>query len=367
MNKIIKAISLFSGCGGADLGLEGGFTYLGKRYQKTGIKIIWANDIDKAACVTFHYYFKDAEIVKGDIEKIDFNKLPKKCDILIGGFPCQDFSLVRGAKRQGIEVKRGSLYKSFIKVVELKKPKIFIAENVKGILSANDEHAIELITEELANINGGYNIYCDLYKFADYGLPQFRERVLIIGVRSDVKYKYTKPKSLVKKHVDSEEALKNIDPNSFNHEIMKVKEKTAKLLKTIPEGRNVEYLGKDHPLYVKGLMSNIYRKLDRTKPSSTIIASGGGGTWGYHYSEPRPLTNRERARLQGFPDDFVFSGTVSEVRRQIGNAVPPIGIYPVAKELTKAFKADKITPAEVLIINICGEEKFLNRKPISVK
>ena len=359
-NNHIKVISLFSGCGGADLGVEGGFDYIGNDYPKTGIKIIWANDINKWACETYKNNFKDTTIINKDIAKIQLSKMPKKCDMVIGGFPCQDFSLIRANKRLGVKVKRGSLYKFFAKVVTDKKPKVFIAENVKGILSTG--HAIELITQELAFINGGYNIHCDLYKFVEYGLPQYRERVLIIGIRYDINYKNTKPNKTDMNYLTSMEALQNIPQSALNHELMRIREKTICMLKSIPEGKNVDYLGEKHPLYIKGLMSNIYRKLDRNKPSPTIIANGGGGTWGYHYFEPRPLTNRERARLQGFPDNFIFVGKVADVRRQIGNAVPPIGIYPVAKELIKAFKADKIKPPEVLIISICGEEKFLKSK-----
>ncbi|MGC9079863.1 MAG: DNA cytosine methyltransferase, partial [Nanopusillaceae archaeon] len=117
----------------------------------------------------------------------------------------------------------------------------------------------------------------------------------------------------------------------YNNEYINIKQRTVELLQRIPEGGNFKDLPPEYS--VKGLMSNIYKRLDRTKPSPTIIANGGGGTWGYHYDEPRPLTNRERARLQTFPDDFVFKGTVSEVRKQIGNAVPPLGIMPVAFQL----------------------------------
>jgi DNA (cytosine-5)-methyltransferase 1 len=127
------------------------------------------------------------------------------------------------------------------------------------------------------------------------------------------------------------EAFENIDTTCINHNFMKQLPSTIEKLKAIPEGGNFEDLPKH--LAVKGLMSNIYRKLDRNKPAYTIIASGGGGTWTYHYEEPRALTNRERARLQGFPDDYKFLGSNTEVRRQIGNAVPPAGIYAFAKRI----------------------------------
>jgi len=110
-------------------------------------------------------------------------------------------------------------------------------------------------------------------------------------------------------------------------------EKTKKMLEMIPQGGNFESVPKDSPFYVKGMISHVYRRLHKDKPAYTIIASGGGGTWSYHFSEPRPLTNRERARLQTFPDNFVFEGSISDVRKQIGNAVSPKGIMPIAKRL----------------------------------
>lgn len=354
VNGYVKVASLFSGCGGMDLGIEGGFKFLSKRYKKTCFKIIWANDIDKTACKTFERNFGENIIKEGDIAEVGLKKIPD-CDMVVGGFPCQDFSITRATKRGGVKVKRGRLYEFFVEAVKEKQPKVFIAENVKGILSANEGMAIKLICKEFAHINGGYNINCNLYKFVEYGVPQRRERVLIIGIRSDVDYKYKKPEPACVKPVTVKEAFKNVDKVKANSNLMRIKETTRRLLEAIPEGENVNYLGKEHPLYIRGLMSNIYRRLDRDKPSPTIIACGGGGTWGYHYKEPRALTNRERARIQSFPDNFIFEGSNTEVRRQIGNSVPPVGIYPVAKELMKAFKVDLIEPSGAVEINICGD------------
>lgn len=352
----IKVVSLFSGCGGMDLGIEGGFSFLGKKFRRTDFNIVWANDIDEYACETYRNNFNESECICDDIakEKI-WKSMPKKCDMVIGGFPCQDFSLTRATRREGVKVKRGELYKYFVKTVSEKRPKVFMAENVKGILSANKGEAIGQITKEFAHIDGGYNIYCDLYKFVEYGVPQIRERVLIIGVRSDIEYSYTKPKGVGESnYVNSKKALANIGKKAFNHDFMRSADRTRRILEAIPEGKNIKYLSPNNPLHVKGLMSNIYRRLDRSKPSTTIIAGGGGGTWGYHYQEPRALTNRERARIQSFPDDFEFIGTNTEVRRQIGNAVPPVGIHAVALELKKVFVSQKGSLKKAVTINICG-------------
>ncbi|GAI50044.1 unnamed protein product, partial [marine sediment metagenome] len=132
--------------------LTGGFKFYKKNYKKTGFKIIWANDIDKDACATLQLNFPDINISRGDIREINLKSIPKKCDLVIGGFPCQDFSITRSTKREGIKVKRGKLYEFFVKTVKEKNPKAFIAENVKGILSANKGEAIKLIIQEFAHI-----------------------------------------------------------------------------------------------------------------------------------------------------------------------------------------------------------------------
>ena len=138
-------------------------------------------------------------------------------------------------------------------------------------------------------------------------------------------------------YVTAGDALKGVENVSANNEHINIKERTKKILELIPEGGNFTDIPKDSPFYVKGMISHVYRRLKLDEPAKTIIAAGGGGTWGYHYPEPRPLTNRERARLQSFPDDFIFAGNITEVRRQIGNAVPPVGVRAIARRLKPLF------------------------------
>lgn len=302
-----------------------------------GYKIIWANDIDHNACETYTLNIGD-HIIEDDVKNINFEQLPD-CDLILGGFPCQDFSMIW--KRGGLETDRGNLYQYFVKAVEVKNPLVFVAENVKGLLTANQGKAIAKILEDFENCGAfGYRIYADIYNFANYGTPQLRERVLIIGVRQDIPYFYTKPNPTYtpENYVTAGEALKEAERVTHNNEHMKIQPKTRTMLKLIPEGGNFQSIPKTSPYYVKGMISHVYRRLDRNKPSTTIIAAGGGGTWGYHFSEPRPLTNRERARLFGYPDDFIFIGSMASVRRQIGNSVPPVGIKIIAEELKKVFK-----------------------------
>ena len=317
-----KLLSLFSGCGGMDLG-----------FVQAGFDVVWANDFNPDAGRTYLKNFGPHMHV-GSIQDIDLSQLPK-ADIITGGFPCQDFSMIW--KRGGIETERGNLYTYFVEAVRKVKPKIFVAENVKGLMTANGGKAIERIIEDFSSL--GYKIHKDVYNFAEYGAPQLRERVLIVGVRNDLNYEYTKPKALRNQDnfVTAGEALKGVEKVKHNNELMNIKPRTKKILELIPEGKNFTAIPKDSEFYVKGMISHVYRRLDRNKPSTTIIAGGGGGTWGYHYSEPRPLTNRERARLFGYPDNFIFEGTITEVRRQIGNSVPPVAAKAIAKHLIKAF------------------------------
>lgn len=350
VKKEIKVVSLFSGCGGLDLGFE----------QVGNYKTLWANDFKHEACETFRSHFGNV-IVEGDIEKIDPYKdtsIPE-CDLVLGGFPCQDFSIIW--KQPGINGERGNLYKSFMRFVDAKKPKAFIAENVKGILTANKRKAIKQIIEDFQNIAPGYVVIPHLYNFADYGVPEYRERVLIVGIRIDTGFNFVHPKPT---HGNSEgllpyvtvaDAFKGVEDVPYNNEFLNVQERTKKIISLIPEGGNFTNIPKDSPYYVKGMISHVYRRVKLDEPSKTIIAAGGGGTWGYHYPENRPLTNRERARIQAFPDDFIFFGNTTEVRRQIGNAVPPVGVHAIANALKPLFfnEYDKVDLAKQQEFFLC--------------
>jgi len=325
-----QLISLFSGCGGMDL-----------PFHKAGFKVVWAIDSNKYACKTFSRNIADV-IINDSIENIDIAQVPE-AEICIGGFPCQDFSLIW--KRPGLEGTRGNLYTYFLDFVNKKKPKAFVAENVKGLLSANNYQAIKQIISDFESIAPGYLVKPKLYNFADYGVPQFRQRVLLVGIRMDTGFNFVHPQpeygpNRKKPYLTAREALKNVEAVLDNNKHHKIQPRTVEILNLIQPGGNFADIPKDSPYYVKGMISHVYRRIHPDKPSSTIIAGGGGGTWGYHYLEPRSLTNRERARLQTFPDDFVFEGSTTEVRRQIGNAVPPQGIAAVVEALIPLFKGD---------------------------
>jgi DNA (cytosine-5)-methyltransferase 1 len=332
-NSVIKprVVSIFSGCGGLDLG-----------FHLEGYNTVWANDFSPWACESFRNYFGDV-IREGDVTQINpyTDQTIPECDLVLGGFPCQDFSVIW--KQPGLDGKRGGLYRNFLDFVSAKKPKAFVAENVKGLLTANKSKAIETIIKDFEGIEPGYVVKPHLYNFADYGVPQFRERILIVGIRADVGFDFRHPlpthgEGRANPYVTAGQAIKDAIKVKFNNEKINCADKTKRMLELIPAGGNFTDVPEDHELYVKGMISHVYRRINPFEPSKTIIAAGGGGTWGYHYPEPRPLTNRERARLQSFPDDFEFKGNITEVRRQIGNAVPPEGVRLLARRLLPLFQ-----------------------------
>lgn len=341
-----KIFSTFTGAGGLDIGFHGDFTFLGKYYKKLPFDTQYALEYNQDAINSIKHnkkYFPNTMPLYEDITENIKEKLKQypqnELDVFLGGFPCVTFSVV--GKQKGIQDDiSGQLYESYAKYLEHLQPKVFVAENVKGILSANKGEAVKIIKERFEL--DGYTLKIFLVNFADFGVPQLRERVLFIGVKKDLNIEFIPPEFVTKgSHITSKEAFEKLPKNCKHMEALKVSEKVVTRLKHIKEGGN--YKDVENTQYaVKGLMSNIYRRLDSEKPAYTVIASGGGGTWGYHYKEPRPLTNRERARLQGFPDDFDFQGSTTEVRRQIGNAVPPVGIYPFAERIQNVL--DGIIP-----------------------
>ena len=189
--KKIPLVSLFSGAGGLDMGFE-----------NQGFQTIWANDFDKDACET-HKAWSDAEVVQGDIGQVDFNSIPKT-PFIIGGFPCQGFSLAGPRK---LDDKRNILYRYFVKLVEEKQPLAFVAENVKGILTLGNGEIIEAILEDFSS--KGYDVVPTLVNAADYGVPQDRNRVIIVGIKKELGIKYSFPKPL-EKRITLKEILKDI-------------------------------------------------------------------------------------------------------------------------------------------------------------
>lgn len=302
----------------------------------------WANDYDQDTCMTYteNICRDNPDSVKcGDVRKLDIDSLGS-IDALAFGFPCNDFSVV--GEQKGFDGTYGPLYTYGVKVLNKYHPQWFLAENVGGLRSANEGAAFEKIMSDLKA--AGYRIYPHLYKFEDYGVPQARHRVIIVGIREDLPYEYKVPSPAPYKGKDNtcKTALEvpPIPSDALNNELTKQSSKVVERLTYIKPGENAftADLPEHLQLKVKGAkISQIYKRLDPTKPAYTVTGSGGGGTHIYHYSEPRALTNRERARLQTFPDTYKFMGSKESVRKQIGMAVPCEGAKIIFEAILKTF------------------------------
>jgi len=341
-NNTLKLAELFCGPGGLSLGLTSAQIKDGSGKSYT-IKSVWANDIDEDTCNTYTRNLHDGDrtnIVCAPVETIDFEKVPH-FDVLAFGFPCNDFSVV--GEQRGFNGKYGPLYTYGVRAINIHNPKWFIAENVSGLQSTNNGKAFQKILQDLENAGRGYNITTHLYKFEDYGVPQTRHRIVMIGIRKDLSLEFKVPAPVTSgRHITAREAIENppIPQNAPNHEITNQSKIVIERLKYIPPGENVWYAGIPEHLRLnvaKARMSQIYKRLHPDKPAYTITGSGGGGTHAYHWKENRALTNRERARIQTFPDAFIFEGSKESVRKQIGMAVPPKAAQIIGEAVLKTF------------------------------
>ena len=334
---------LFCGPGGLAYGAKTTKIKAGKEYYS--IEHEWANDIDKDSCSTYRNNIcpnKPESVICKTVEDLDIENLPP-IDAFAYGFPCNDFSIV--GEHNGLNGKYGGLFSYGVKVLNIHTPLWFVAENVGGLQSANEGKAFRIILDELSEAGVGYRIVPHLYKFEEYGVPQTRHRIIIVGIRKDLNLKFEIPAPTTpEKHQykTAKEALENppIPQTASNQIRTKQSQKVVERLMHIPPGKNAWYEGVPAHLRlnVKGAkMSQIYRRLNPSSPSYTITGSGGGGTHGYHWAEPRALTNRERARIQTFPDDYVFYGKKESIRKQIGMAVPPKGIQIIFEAILKTF------------------------------
>jgi len=347
MDKKIRLAELFCGAGGIGLGVS--------LAHVDGIQIehVWATDYDKDACDTYMKNLHPKAVIHKDIRKLDFEKVKKEhgeIDCLTFGFPCNDFSCV--GEKKGLNGAFGALYEYCVKALNIFTPKYFIAENVSGLRNANDGEALTRILG--AFCESGYTIYPHFYQFEQYGVPQRRHRVIIVGVRNDIKVKFGVPSPKPYSRIDNtvKTALENIPLEAPNNEATAQSPIVVERLKYIKEGENAfnAKIPSHLQLNVKGAkISQIYKRLKANEPAYTITGSGGGGTHVYHYKENRALTNRERARLQTFTDDFVFVGSKESVRKQIGMAVPPKGIKVIVEALLNSIKGNVYETVEAKI------------------
>ena len=316
----LKVASFFCGCGGTDVGLLGDFTFQGKHYDSNEMEIIYANDIDANACALFEKNF-GIKPDNRDIRQVKSEEIPD-FDILTGGFPCQSFSIVaQNPVRLGIKDERGMLFFEMCRVLREKKPKCFIPENVKGILTANKRSAFPLIINEFKD--SGYDVKHTIINSAAYGVPQKRERVIIVGFRKDLKVDFHFP------------PLEITDENEYVP-------LGSVLQKEVPEKyffseKAVAGMIKNREAMNKG------RAQDITKPCNTVGAHLAKVS--LNSTDPvllekgryRRFTPREVARIQSFPETFELIGSESAQYRALGNAIPPVMFWYVAHAVSEQF------------------------------
>ncbi len=335
---IFKLGELFCGPGGIAMGA------INARIANGDFSIVhqWANDYDADTCNTYRKNIcphSPNSVYHEDIRGLDLNKLTP-IDALAFGFPCNDYSVV--GEQKGMNGVYGPLYSYGVEALKKFNPQWFLAENVGGLKNANDGTAFTKILEELRG--AGYVITPHLYKFEEYGVPQTRHRIIIVGIRNDLKITFKVPSPIPYSKINNtcQNAIENppIPLNAFNNEFTKQSPTVIQRLEHILPGQNA--FTADLPdklkLNVTGAkISQIYKRLDPAKPAYTVTGSGGGGTHIYHWDEPRALTNRERARLQTFPDTFEFLGSKESVRKQIGMAVPCRGAQIIFEAILNTF------------------------------
>lgn len=335
---IFRLGELFCGPGG----LAWGAMNADIGYPNFKIVHAWANDYDENTCKTYRRNIcpeNPNSVFHADVRKFDLENLDP-IDALAFGFPCNDYSVV--GEQKGMNGVYGPLYSYGVKVLNLYRPQWFLAENVGGLRNANEGTAFVKILDEMRA--AGYKLFPNLYKFEEYGIPQSRHRIIIVGIRDDLDLEFKIPSTEPYKDIDNtcKTAIEvpPIPPDAPNNEPTKQSPTVVERLKYIKPGQNAftADLPDELQLHISGAkISQIYKRLDPTKPAYTVTGSGGGGTHIYHWEEPRALTNRERARLQTFKDDFVFEGNKESVRKQIGMAVPCEGAKIIFEAILNTF------------------------------
>lgn len=320
--KKLKIASFFSGCGGSDLGSIGGFSYLNKYYDELPFEVIYALDNDKYAVETYNYNF-DSHAICSDIKNVDKDSIPE-FDILLGGFPCQSFSTVNPTKDTNDD--RANLYKELVDIVELKKPPFFILENVKGLTTLQKGEILKKIKSDFEK--KGYYVQHKLLHAANFGIPQKRERVFIVGARKDIDLKFQYPKETHNENnwVSLDSIVKSLEPP---HEKFYFSQRAVQGMKRAKNN----------------MKRGLYQDLN--KPCLTITSHLAKTS--LNSRDPvllvdpkkeiyRRFTPSEAAGIQSFPEDFVFPVSDTQAYKQIGNAIPPVLMWHIMNALKKALK-----------------------------
>lgn len=316
--KKLKVASLFSGGGGTDIGFEGGFDFLGKHYDSNNVEIVYANDIEKSANIMFEANFG----IKPDernIREVKSSEIPD-FDILTGGFPCQSFSVsAQNPKRLGIKDERGTLFFEMVRILRERQPVAFVAENVKGILSANNHEAFPLIIKEFEE--AGYVVNHKLCFAADFGVPQKRERVFIVGIRADQGFQYEFSEAPIRSEQDYVSISKILEE--------KIEDKyffSEKAVQGMLKSRTSKTMNKGRAQDINKPSNTVSSHLAKVSLNSTDPVLFINGKY-------RRYTPREVARIQSFPEEYKLIGSEGAQYRMLGNAIPPVMMWHIANRL----------------------------------
>lgn len=345
MENVLNCIDLFCGCGGLSLGFE-----------KAGINVLVGIDAWQDAITTFNYNHKNSKGICADLSTLEPSEIEKELngksiDLIIGGPPCQGFSV---AGKRIVDDVRNKLYKNFVRFVEYYKPKAFMMENVPNILSIGGGIVRDSIVKDFSDL--GYKVVYQVLTASNYGTPQNRRRAVFVGFNNGFEFKF--PEKTVEKLITSSEALSDLPENSledgtsypiaskcdyqklmrcnsdkvYNHQITEHSERTKEIIALVPDGGNYKNLPQE--LQQTRKVHIAWTRLNSQKPSFTIDT---GHRHHFHYKWNRIPTVRESARIQSFPDDFIFLGTKTSQYKQVGNAVPPLMAEAIAKKIKESL------------------------------
>ncbi len=327
MKSKLKYIDLFSGSGGFSLG-----------FDNKGFQNVFSVDIEPSFCETYKYNFPKHQLIEKDIcnlsdAEITYLKEYAEIDVVIGGPPCQGFSMAGNIGRKFIDDPRNKLFKEFVRVVKVVKPKFFVMENVARLYNHNKGDTRKEIINDFKNI--GYKVECKILNSADYGVPQVRQRVIFIG--TNLKLEIIFPKKIAKKYLTVKEVLVSYPPLESgeestipNHIAMNHSEQMLEKMKYVKDGGNRAEI----PLNLRPKSGDI-RKYIRYKSDEPSVCVTGDMRKIFHYEQNRALTVRELARLQSYPDEFIFKGSKISQQQQVGNSVPPKMAEAIAEVIIK--------------------------------
>jgi DNA (cytosine-5)-methyltransferase 1 len=323
-HKIYKIASFFSGCGGMDLGTEGNFSFLGKKYKKLPTKTVYAMDFDEPICEIYNANFSN-KCFSLDIRKVDANDVPDH-DILTGGFPCQSFSVVaQNPKRLGYNDEKGKLFFELCRILRKKKPSVFVAENVKGLLSANNGETFPLIIKEFEK--SGYYVKFKIINASHYGVPQKRERIFMVGFKNKRAYdrfEFPKPISV----------SRPVNISSILIPEKEIEEKyyfSDKAVKGMLETKHAKTMNKGRAQNINAPCNTVGSHLSKVSLNSTDPVLNINNRY-------RMFTPREVARIQSFPDSFNLPGSKATNYKALGNAVAPVVMWHVTRKIIEALE-----------------------------